>query len=334
MHSTVKNFYYLLNLVLLLFPVCTFSQYTGGQGRGSSNSNLSPITCATFGLNPYAGGINDGHANFVLTNSSCSQTGLNPFAGGINDGHANFVLTNSSCSQTGLNPFAGGINDGHSNALVRNTICNQIGLNPYAGGISDGHANFSILNFISNDCLTLLPINLISLNVTCNNDAEIEWITASEVNNDFYTIERSNNDITWHTIAKIDGAGYSSSPIHYKFIDSLPNYGTNYYRLKQTDFDGTSIYFNALAVSCLDEEKSILTINPNPSSGIFQIKGLQENSTITIINAIGEIVATSNCSTDNCFIDIKFKSEGIYFAVIKNNLEVITKKICLSKEFN
>ena len=59
----------------------------------------------------------------------------------------------------------------------------------------------------------------------------------SELNNDFFTVERSINSTDWEIIGTVNGAGNSKSLINYSFIDSSPLSGTSYYRLKQTDFD-------------------------------------------------------------------------------------------------
>jgi len=94
-----------------------------------------------------------------------------------------------------------------------------------------------------------LPIELLSF--TANADHEfvrLHWATATETNNDFFTIERSTNLNDWEVLGFIDGAGNSSRPLQYVFTDYNPLSGISYYRLKQTDYDGKYEYFGPLAM--------------------------------------------------------------------------------------
>ena len=85
-----------------------------------------------------------------------------------------------------------------------------------------------------------LPIELSDFSVRKKNAAAVElnWTTSSEINNDFFTIEKSRNGFDFLEIGMLDGQGQSNSNNHYRFIDEQPYEGYNYYRLKQTDFDG------------------------------------------------------------------------------------------------
>lgn len=93
------------------------------------------------------------------------------------------------------------------------------------------------------DCMTgispILPIELISFELLLNqNFVEIKWITASEINNDYFTIKRSKNGFIWETIGTVNGSGTTNEVNQYSLIDYNPYNGVNYYKLKQTDFDG------------------------------------------------------------------------------------------------
>ena len=84
-----------------------------------------------------------------------------------------------------------------------------------------------------------MPVNLKSISAKeQNGNVVVDWTTGSEINNDYFTIERSNNGYDYLEIGKIDGAGNSSHDISYSFIDKEPFKGNNYYHLIQTDFDG------------------------------------------------------------------------------------------------
>lgn len=94
-----------------------------------------------------------------------------------------------------------------------------------------------------------LPINLISFNVTTQNNINtLMWVTASEHNNDYFTLERTSNGEDFEIIANIDGAGNSNEMNEYTVIDPITTPSINYYRLKQTDYDGKFIYSDLISM--------------------------------------------------------------------------------------
>ena len=77
----------------------------------------------------------------------------------------------------------------------------------------------------------------------------LDWSTASERNNDYFTIERSASGQDFEEVARVDGAGNSVSTVNYTDRDPWPLPGTSFYRLRQTDFDGTTSVSNMVPVS-------------------------------------------------------------------------------------
>lgn len=90
--------------------------------------------------------------------------------------------------------------------------------------------------------IAALPITLVdfSVNKTDDNHALVEWTTAQEINNSFFTIERSTDAINFEAVAQLDGGGNSSEFITYRYTDRKPITGASYYRLRQTDHNGES----------------------------------------------------------------------------------------------
>jgi len=109
-------------------------------------------------------------------------------------------------------------------------------------GSGDGVVNGNITG--SGWCFTgVLPIELIRFDGWASEGKiNLQWTTGSEVNNDYFTIEHSTDGIEFKPIGSIDGAGHSSRPTSYSFEDPSPSPGTNFYRLRQTNFDGVSTY--------------------------------------------------------------------------------------------
>lgn len=108
---------------------------------------------------------------------------------------------------------------------------------------------------------TPLPIELLSFTVeNFDGDNVINWVTASERDNDYFTIEHSIDGYNWNSLIKIDGGGTDNSGNMYEYIDDSYSRVVNYYRLKQTDFDGASEYFNIIAVDNSLKQKEIYKI--------------------------------------------------------------------------
>jgi len=96
----------------------------------------------------------------------------------------------------------------------------------------------------------ILPIELLSLTSEIESDRVVlKWTTGTEINNDYFTIERSRDLYGWEILGFVNGAGNSSTPKNYTFSDLYPLDGLAYYRLKQTDFDGKFKYYGPVTAN-------------------------------------------------------------------------------------
>jgi hypothetical protein len=113
-----------------------------------------------------------------------------------------------------------------------------------------------------------LPIELMSFEAAADgSDVDLKWVTASELNNDYFTVERSKDGFEFTTVAIVQGAGTKSTQTEYGTVDHTPYEGISYYRLKQTDFSGTSSFSGIVKVDRgLDLAPAIVAF-PNPSDG-------------------------------------------------------------------
>lgn len=112
---------------------------------------------------------------------------------------------------------------------------------------------------------TTLPISLLSFDATANqNQVNLSWATASEKNNDFFTIERTVDGIDFEEVGKVAGQGNSSLKNEYTFSDTRPKNGISYYRLKQTDYNGESEYFEVKSVN-IQKGDFVSNVYPNPA---------------------------------------------------------------------
>lgn len=122
------------------------------------------------------------------------------------------------------------------------------------------------------DC-AVVPLGVSWLNFSgINQDDQnlLTWITASETNNDYYTIERSRDGKEWIELGEVDGAGNTNRMIYYSFIDYDPLFPFGYYRLKQTDFDGVYSYSKTITISREKLDGNFVSkIFPNPAEEYF-----------------------------------------------------------------
>ncbi len=178
------------------------------------------------------------------------------------------------------------------------------------------------------DVSVSLPIDLVSFDVKKENDCvRIDWLTASEINNDYFTIERSINTIDFYSIANIQGAGNSTNLINYRIIDNECIKGKSYYRLKQTDYDGLFSYSNIRSVSFGVDEGNveINAVSPNPIVDQWKINFVSPSvgvANLQIFNMQGQLVYTKEIETNKGFntsIQNKKLETGIYYLIITTN---------------
>jgi Secretion system C-terminal sorting domain len=176
---------------------------------------------------------------------------------------------------------------------------------------------------------TPLPITLISFNAYLKNgEVELDWLTASETDNAYFTIQRSKDGIVWENIEKIAGAGTSSADKSYTAYDRTPEAGTSYYRLMQTDIDGKQTVSPIVSITVLNKLVDI-SVYPNPAkdhvSILFPSAGRYE---IGLLNISGQIIANNvSVTTDNYILNLSGLKTGIYFIRIIHEGITETKKI-------
>lgn len=157
-----------------------------------------------------------------------------------------------------------------------------------------------------------------------NGDVLLKWVTANEMNNDYFTVERSSNGLIWSNIGVIDGAGTSLESRNYQMYDEHPLIGTSYYRIKQTDFNGQS---SNTRVEEINIEET-LTLYPVPASDHIQLQFKEMNgAVVTVLNSIGEkLQCEQTISYNTVKIDLSEIPSGVYFIQTQNEGEPISRK--------
>ncbi|MFT5823638.1 MAG: hypothetical protein ACI8ZM_004900 [Crocinitomix sp.] len=188
-------------------------------------------------------------------------------------------------------------------APAAGTLDNSVGITAF----SDSNP----YTFGSVDAINPLPIELTEFTATLQDGVvALNWTTKSEINNNYFTLEKSIDGINWTAFAKVDGAGNSSVELNYHQLDERPYLGISYYRLKQTDFDLTAVYFGPITVRVKDD----LSVFPNPTSGVVYIVGESEPSSIKLFNIQGqEIPVQFNASNGRVLLNTRDLANGTYY---------------------
>lgn len=197
---------------------------------------------------------------------------------------------------------------------------------------SDFVTNFSPFTLGSSSNANPLPISLTLFEAeVCGESVCLEWETSSEINNDYFSLEKSLDGINWLVFKEVDGAGNSSSVLNYDAIDHSPFSGQSYYRLKQTDFNGESEHFEAVAIFFEDSNNNELIIYPNPANNFINLKGLiSERVQLEVYNMMGQSVTPLAKNVQNnkleLRLDISLLQPGTYLVKVNERSGTFIKQ--------
>lgn len=202
------------------------------------------------------------------------------------------------------------LSPGYTNSINASSIQLRI----YTGSkANDEH------HFFDNVCVSgtniVLPVEWISFDlVPLENEIQLQWITASEINSDFFTIEKSINGINFEPLVNLPAAGNSFSSSYYEFTDSNPFDGLNYYRIKEVDLNGEISYTNIRSAYVLSDK---LETNIFYSENGTEISAsCEEDLSIEIYSLTGQHIHSENNSTSTLILNSSFITPGIYIATI------------------
>ena len=170
---------------------------------------------------------------------------------------------------------------------------------------------------------TPLPIELMSFNlIPYKEHIQVVWKTASETDNDFFTIERSKDGFSWEKVIKLHGAGNSSSILEYTSPDKYPHNGISYYRLKQTDFDGQFSYSDIKSITFNKSTTNNIRAYPNPTYSQLTIEGAKFEH-FKIYNMWNQDVSNqvnpTQISKQGYVLDLSNLTQGVYIVKTKTS---------------
>jgi hypothetical protein len=119
---------------------------------------------------------------------------------------------------------------------------------------------------------SILPVELLDFYAEKSDEGVlVSWTTASEINNDYFTVERSGDGKIFESVKKVKGAGNSTKELSYSCEDFNPLTGTSYYRLMQTDYDQRSVTSKTIVVNFYNNLTNMISLHPNPASDIVYV---------------------------------------------------------------
>ncbi|HEV3252106.1 MAG TPA: T9SS type A sorting domain-containing protein, partial [Puia sp.] len=187
-----------------------------------------------------------------------------------------------------------------------------------------GSVNFSNTN---------LPITLIDFTASVvDNQVQLNWSTPAEVNNNFFTVQRSNSMVTWESIQEVSAAGNSKTVTNYSALDQNPFSGKSFYRLMQIGLDGRQSYSPIRSVKW-ENALSIITIYPNPATDFVRIgfPGAGQFE-VTLLNSSGQMMIHPVQSKDNNLVlNVSNMGPGFYFIHINQKTFSEIRKIIIRR---
>ena len=178
-----------------------------------------------------------------------------------------------------------------------------------------------------------LPVDLVSFggHEEKFDKVKLEWVTASEDQNAYFSVERSGDGRNFEEIGLVEGSGNSSSTIYYSFMDNRALRGENYYRLKQVGLDNSFTYSDVILVENRMEKTTVLTVAPSITKGevalIFN-ELPKENGIIEVYNSAGvNIISTTLAEGEYTLnLDLADYDPGMYFIRVPIGKEFVIKK--------
>ena len=311
------------------------SEYLLATNFGFSIPGGATITgiqvCVQGYASPTAGGININNVKIIKANVITGTSQNTPQALSTTDTWYSF----GSCTNlfgTALTP--GDVNSsGFGVAISVSAGCCPLCF----VSLSTTYINaITLIVHYNNDCTpitcsSVLPITLTNFEANPSmGNVNLKWATATETNNKTFTVEKSLNGTGWGNVITLPGAGTSSIIHHYSTTDYSPYPGISYYRLKQTDYDGTSTYSGIAAVTM--NETDGLALYPNPATDkIYCSIPANKGSPVAlrIIDVTGRTIFNTMATVpENGQIELPLSTikKGVYILEMYDNYGTVLRK--------
>lgn len=307
--------------------VTAYATNNGQRGAMFDLTATNPVTVICFDANLYTGTTSTYEVyykvgSFIGSESNAAAWTFVGSASGVTSLGTNvptpipiMVNINIPAGQTYgfyvTNTSGGGLS--YTDGPANNTILASDANLTLRGGVGKSYPfglNFNYRNInatVHYQTYTPLPVGMTDFTATASDkEVFLKWETASEQNNDYFTLERSQDMEIWESIGTVKGSGNSSTPVKYEFVDRQPLSGYSYYRLSQTDFDGTREYLGVQAARVIEKVSDALTATPNPTAGSVEFQlSPDEMGDILISDLLGRnLTSEAEISYENGILKI------------------------------
>lgn len=182
--------------------------------------------------------------------------------------------------------------------------------------------------------ISSLPVTWLDFTArrTAEKAVQLQWSTATEVNNAAFQVERSRDGVNFETIGTVNAGSNGAGIQQYIFNDLKPFAGVNYYRLKQVDKDGKYKYSSVAKVT-IDQDRSMYSLSPNPATTTTTLSVYKElkNVNVKVMDVSGKTVYSYNKSLINAGETIELPvsqmAKGYYLVIIENTSGRFTEKL-------
>ena len=257
----------------------------------------------------------NGNDHYAITNTGGSLNGGLPLLAGEEYPLFTFYVVGPCNNEVRL--FINGVDPTSSEMPgggdFENNFYHQIG----AGVFTDEY-----LQNYGGPTTVCLPIELLSFDaIKAGSTAIVSWVTLIELDNDYYEVERSDDDKDFRVIGKVAGAGTDYNKNNYSYVDERPMSGINYYRLKQVDYDGGYSYSRVKSLY-FEESGRELSLYPNPAREEIELVTGKKSSKVhlRILDVKGQEVFSQAYQTGdwktNQRLDLSDYAEGMYIIEI------------------
>lgn len=298
---------------------------TGGGGAITVTATLSgaPTSYSQIYISEYSGiasNINPLDQNSVAAGATGAVS-----SGARTTNYPNELIYGASIGASGsLSTGAGFTNRSTANQnIIEDKKVASAG--SYSASFTSAGGNWiaQMATFISTN--SILPVDFSSFTGNCkNNHTVLEWSTASETNNDYFTIEQSEDGINWKSIGTVKSAGNTTIDQNYSYTADIANNPVSFFRIGQTDLDGRSTYSKVIRVNGCVMIVSAINLYPNPSNGTSLHGRIDhpsnETGAIEIFDALGQMIRRNTISQSE--FTIYFPSPlpaGVYYVKISTS---------------
>lgn len=268
-------------------------------------------------------------AGSITINNNDAITNLNDFQASALDVATTFVITNNAslgdcCEPTCKTTVNGAPFDGTNDAIT------------VTGNTGDCATKQNVVNSFASEpdkaCLLAAPVEFISFFGTLGGNAIVlDWSTATETENDYFQVERSNDGSSFTAIGRVSGAGDSQEELSYTFYDDDYRSGVNYYRLRQVDYDGTEDFSKVIAIDA-GQEALVLGMFPNPSTGAevnFRLSSDwdTDKTTVDVFSTAGALMLS--ITDQRNAIPVDRLSPGMYAVRFSDGTRSVTERLVI-----